>query len=191
MGGVNIDGPSAADPETGILYVTSRKGCTSRIIAPGAERDELLEAPTGTTISDYAVLRYSRVKQPDGLPLFKPPYSRITAIDMNTGEHLWYIPVGETPDIVLNHPQLKDKQIPNTGSGRIAKMMVTANMLIYADQASDGTPHLFAVDKATGRQLGKVEVPEKSNYGIMTYVHNARKYILLQTGPTLTAMPLP
>ena len=68
---------------------------------------------------------------------------------------------------------------------------MTANMLIYADQASDGTPHLFAVDKATGRQLGKVEVPEKSNYGIMTYVHNARQYILLQTGPTLTAMALP
>lgn len=191
MGGVNIDGPSAADPETGILYVTSRKGCTSRIVAPGAERDDLLEAPTGTTISDYAVLRYSRVKQPDGLPLFKPPYSRITAIDMNTGEHLWYIPVGETPDIVLNHPQLKDKQIANTGSGRIAKMMVTANMLIYADAASDGTPHLFAVDKATGKQLGKVEVPEKSNYGIMTYVHKAKQYILLQTGPTLTAMALP
>ena len=191
MGGVNIDGPSAADPETGILYITSRKGCTSRIVAPGAERDELIDAPTGSTITDYAVLRYSRVELPDGLPLFKPPYSKITAIDMNTGEHLWSIPVGETPEIVLNHPQLKDKQIANTGSGRIAKMMVTANLLIYADVASDGTPHLFAIDKATGKQLGKVEVPEKSNYGIMTYVHKARQYIILQTGPRLTAMALP
>ena len=191
MGGVNIDGPSAADPKTGILYVTSRKGCTSRIIAPGAERDELIDAPTGSTITDYAVLRYSRVELPDGLPLFKPPYSKITAIDMNTGEHLWSIPVGETPEIVLNHPQLKDKQIANTGSGRIAKMMVTANLLIYADVASDGTPHLFAIDKATGKQLGKVEVPEKSNYGIMTYIHKARQYIVLQTGSRLTAMALP
>ncbi len=191
MGGVNIDGPSAADPETGILYVTSRKGCTSRIVAPGAERDELIDAPTGSTITDYAVLRYSRVELPDGLPLFKPPYSKITAIDMNTGEHLWSIPVGETPEIVLNHPQLKDKQIANTGSGRIAKMMVTANLLIYADVASDGTPHLFAIDKATGKQLGKVEVPEKSNYGIMTYIHKARQYIVLQTGSRLTAMALP
>jgi quinoprotein glucose dehydrogenase len=191
MGGVNIDGPSAADPATGILYVTSRKACTSRIMVPGPERDALIKAPTGTTIANYAVLRYSRVKMPDGLPMFKPPYSRITAIDMNTGEHLWYIPVGETPDIVLNHPQLKSRDIPNTGSGKIAKMMVTPTLLIYADESSEGTPHLFAVDKATGRQLGKVEVPGKSNYGIMTYVHKGSQYVVLQTGPKLTAMALP
>jgi glucose dehydrogenase len=191
IGGVNIDGPSAADPETGILYVTSRKACTSRIIAPGKERDAIIEAPTGTTVTDFAVLRYSRVKKPDGLPLFKPPYSRITAIDMNTGEHLWYIPVGETPNIVLNHPDVDRSTLPNTGSGKIAKMMVTETLLIYADIASDGTPHLFAVDKKTGKQLAKVEVPEKSNYGIMTYVFEGKQFIILQTGSTLTAMALP
>ncbi|MCB1645737.1 MAG: PQQ-binding-like beta-propeller repeat protein [Pseudomonadales bacterium] len=190
MGGVNIDGPSAADPETGILYVTSRKGCTSRILAPGAERDAILEAPTGTTVSDYAVLRYSRVKGPDGLPIFKPPYSRITAIDMNTGEHLWWVPVGETPEKVLTHPDLKDMDIPNTGSGSIAKMVVTKNLLIYSDVASDGTPTLFAIDKTTGETVGKVEISGKTNYGIMTYIHNGKQYVMLQTGPKLTAMVL-
>src|SRR5687767_5588859 len=89
VGGVNIDGPAAADPTTGILYVTSRKGCTSRILAPGKERDAIEPAPTGTTIAQYAVLGGQGVRGPDDLPLFKPPYSRITAIDMNTGEHLW------------------------------------------------------------------------------------------------------
>lgn len=190
IGGVNIDGPAAADPHTGILYVTSRKHCTTRIIAPGVERDKILDAPTGTTIADYAVLSGFGVRGPDGLNMFKPPYSRITAIDMNTGEHLWWIPVGETPPIVLNHPDLKGMKIPNTGSGRVAPMTVTKNLLIYAGDGSDDKPYLFAIDKKTGKQLGKVEVPEKSSYGMMTYVHKGKQYVILQTGPRLTAMAL-
>ena len=191
IGGVNIDGPAAADPNTGILYVTSRKHCSSRIMAPGKERDGLIKAPTGTTITDYAVLRSSRVPLPDGLPLFKPPYSRITAIDMNTGEHLWWVPVGETPKKVLDHPDVKGKDIGNTGSGTVAQMVVTPTLLMYTDVASDGTPHLFAINKTTGESVGKVEIDEKSNYGIMTYTHAGRQYVMLQTGPTLTAVALP
>jgi quinoprotein glucose dehydrogenase len=191
IGGVNIDGPAAADPTTGILYVTSRKHCTTRIMAPGAERDAIIEAPTGTTIADYAVLSGFGVRGPDGLNIFKPPYSRITAIDMNTGEHLWWIPVGETPDEVLNHPDLQDMDIPNTGYGlRVAQMVVTPNLLIYAGNVSDGTPTLFAVDKASGETLASVEAPAETNYGIMSYMHEGRQYIMLQTGPTLTAMAL-
>ena len=192
IGGVNIDGPAAADPTTGILYVTSRKHCSYRIPAPGAERDALIDAPTGTTIADYVVLPgYGSVQGPDGLNMFKPPYSRITAIDMNTGEHLWWIPVGETPDRVLNHPALKDMDIPNTGNGtRVAPMTVTSTMLIYAGHGSDNTPYLYAIDKASGEQLGKIEAPASSSYGMMTYVHEGKQYIMLLTGPKLTAMAL-
>ena len=191
IGGVNIDGPAAADPHSGILYVTSRKHCTTRIIAPGAERDAILAAPTGTTIADYAVLSGFGVRGPDGLNIFKPPYSRITAIDMNTGEHLWWIPVGDTPDAVLNHPDLQDLDIPNTGYGlRVAQMMVTPNLLLHTGNTSDGTPTLFAVDKKTGERLASVEVPAESSYGIMTYVHDGKQYIMLQTRSTLTAMAL-
>ena len=191
IGGVNIDGPAAADPTTGVLYVTSRKHCTTRIIAPGEERDAIIEAPTGTTIAQYAVLSGFGVRGPDGLNMFKPPYSRITAIDMNTGEHLWWIPVGETPDSVREHPELQGLDIPNTGYGlRVAQMTVTPTLLIYAGNVSDGTPHLFAVDKATGETLAKVEAPADSNYGMMTYIHEGRQYIILQTGPKLTAMAL-
>ena len=191
IGGVNIDGPPAADPHSGILYVTSRKHCTTRIIAPGAERDAILAAPTGTTIADYAVLSGFGVRGPDGLNILKPPYSRITAIDMNTGEHLWWIPVGDTPDAVLNHPDLQDLDIPNTGYGlRVAQMMVTPNLLLHTGNASDGTPTLFAVDKKTGERLGSVDVPAESSYGIMTYVHDGKQYIMLQTRSTLTAMAL-
>ena len=191
IGGVNIDGPAVADPASGILYVTSRKHCSTRIMAPGVERDARIDKPTGTTIADYAVLTGFGVRGPDDLNMFKPPYSRITAIDMNTGEHLWYIPVGETPEAVLNHSKLKGIEIPNTGTGRAAPMVVTKSLLMYAAEASDGTPHLYAVDKATGRQSGKVEVPDTSSYGMMTYLHDGRQYVVLQTGSKLTTLALP
>jgi len=193
IGGVNIDGPAAADPATGILYVTSRKHCSYRIPAPGAIRDALIEAPTGTTLSQYVVLPgYGSVQGPDGLNMFKPPYSRITAIDMNTGDHLWWIPVGETPDRVKNHPALQGKDIPNTGFGtEVAPMVVTKTLLIYAGSGGPGTPYLYAVDKATGEQIGRIEAPAKSSYGMMTYMHEGRQYVMLQTGPKLTAMALP
>ena len=190
IGGVNIDGPPVADPESGILYVTSRKHCSTRVMAPGVERDGRIDKPTGTTIADYAVLTGFGVRGPEDLNMFKPPYSRITAIDMNSGEHLWYIPVGETPESVLNHPKFKGIDIPNTGTGRAAPMVVTKTLLIYAADASDGTPHLFAVDKASGRQVGKVEVPDQSSYGMMTYVHEGRQYIVLQTASKLTTLAL-
>jgi quinoprotein glucose dehydrogenase len=71
-GGTNIDGPSVADPETGILYVSTRAACSSRIIVSGAERDPNIEAPTGATFSDFASLRSDQVRHPDGIPMFKP-----------------------------------------------------------------------------------------------------------------------
>jgi quinoprotein glucose dehydrogenase len=191
VGGVNIDGPAAADPASGILYVTSRKGCTSRLIAPGTERDKIENAQTGTNVAAYAVLRAQGPRGPADLSLFKPPYSRITAIDMNTGEHLWWIPVGETPDRVKNHPLLTGVDVGETGTGRVATMIVTPTLLIYQGEASDGTPHLYAVDKRTGKQVGTVEVEGVTSYGMMTYVHEGRQYIMLQTGPTLTAVALP
>ncbi len=196
VGGVNISGPAAGDPETGILYVTSLSGCTTRAIVPGAEADLRYETDSGTTTTGTTVAQYAvgtgggGPRGPQGLPLFKPPYSRITAIDLNTGEHLWMIPVGETPDRIKNNPALAGIDIGNTGTGAQAPMAVTKTMLIYASQASDGTPHLFAVDKATGRQIGKVPVSADTRYGMMTYVHKGEQYVLLQTGGKLTAMSL-
>ncbi len=131
------------------------------------------------------------MRGPDGLNIFKPPYSRITAIDMNTGEHLWWSPVGDTPNSVLNHPDLQGMNIPNTGYGtRVAQMTVTANLLIHTGNASDGTPMLYAVDKQTGERLAEIEAPAESSYGMMTYVHNGKQYVMLQTARTLTAMAL-
>jgi len=70
-------------------------------------------------------------------------------------------------------------------------MTVTANMLLYAGTGSDETPYLFAVDKMTGREIGRVQVPADSGFGMSSYVHKGKQYVMLQTGPTLTAVALP
>ena len=190
-GGTNIDGPTVADPVTGILYVSSTKTCGSAVVVPGSERDALMENQTGSTIANYASLKRVSPAGPDGLPLYKPPYSRITAIDMNTGEHLWAIPVGETPDRIKHHPKLQGIEVGSTGTGSRAAMIVTANLLIYGSTSSDGTPHLFALNKATGKQLAKLPVSAHVRYGMMTYVHKGTQYLVLQNGSKLTAMALP
>ncbi|MFV1988464.1 MAG: hypothetical protein ACC682_14375 [Gemmatimonadota bacterium] len=191
VGGTNIDGVPAADPTTGILYVTSQKGCSSRIMVPGIERDEREARPTGVTISDFAVGGSGGRPNVDGLAVYKPPYSKITAIDMNTGEHLWWIPVGETPDRVANHPLLEGIDIGNTGSGRQAAQIVTATLLLYTGNGGDGTPYLFAVDKMTGEELGRVELPANPRYGMMTYMHEGKQHVVIQSDNQLTALRLP
>jgi quinoprotein glucose dehydrogenase len=191
-GSVNITHPSVADPVTGILYVTSRSGCSSRSLVTGAEADTYYEAPTGVTLSQYAAGRGGPTpRHPLGIPLWKPPYSRITAIDMNTGEHLWMIPTGETPARIANLPELQGVDIGNTGTGNAVPMVATATLLIYSDVTSDGTPQLFAIDKATGAEVGRVEVPAASRYGMSTWIHEGHQYVILQTGSSLTAMALP
>ncbi len=191
VGGTNIDGTPAFDPETGILYVTSQKGCSTRMMVPGEEADTRWDRPTGTTINKFAVGSGGRGPNIRGLPVYKPPYSKITAIDMNTGEHLWWIPVGETPQRYLDHPMLEGVELPeSTGSGRQAAQIATPNLLIYSGNASDGTGVLYAVDKATGETLGRVELPVNVRYGMMTYMHEGEQHIVLQAQNNLTAIKL-
>ena len=99
-------------------------------------------------------------------------------------------PAGYTPDRVKNLPELSGIEIGNTGSGAVGQMVATGNMLIYSNVASDGTPHLFALDKDTGEELAKVEVPSGTRYGMSSWVHEGKQYVILQTGSTLTALAL-
>jgi len=191
-GGANITAPAVADPETGMLYVSSQSACSAVQLVPGEEADLQYEEPTGVTFAQYADGPSGGApRHPAGIPLYKPPYSRITAIDMNSGEHAWMIPSGETPSRVADNPAVQGLDIGNTGSGNLVPMTITPTMLIYSDTATDGTPMLYAVDKASGATMAEIEVPARSRYGMSTWVHNGYQYIILQTGPTLTAMALP
>ena len=194
LGGTNITGPPAADPQTGIIYTISRTNCGWRTIVPGEERDLLLERPTGVTIAEFAVGMGTPngVRGPRGLPLEKPPYSRITAIDLNTGDHLWWIPNGGTPRFIQNHPALQGLDIPPTGNINHSALMITPTMLLHTAIGDDGeTPYLFSINKATGERMGSVESPGLGMYGMMSYMHDGRQRIVLQTPGQLVAFSLP
>ncbi len=203
-GGANITGPPVADPVGGVLFVTSTSGCSPVILGAGAESP--LDGPhqTGVTHSDWsramgAAESGVRADQAtlDGLPLWKGPVGRIVAIDMNTGEHLWTIPHGDAPqaeqDRIRNHPLLAG--VPNVqanlGRRGQAAMTATPTLLLAAGQTSDGTPHLFAIDKRTGERLGQVEIPGISRYGMSSWVHDGKQYVIIQLSDGLAAMALP
>ena len=110
---------------------------------------------------------------------------------MNTGEHAWVIPTGETPARVQEVIDENNLDIPNTGTGALVPMVVTPSMLVYSDTRTDGTPMLYAVDKSTGETVGSIEVPDRSRYGMSSWTHDGHQYIMLQTGSKLTAVVLP
>ncbi len=191
-GAVNITHPPVADPTSGVMYVISIYNCSSRQLVPGEEADTYYEAPTGVTLSQYAAANGGpSPRHPAGIPLWKPPYSRITAIDMNTGEHLWMKPAGYTPQRIIDILAQQGVDPGNTGSGSVGPMLTTANLLIYGNLDSAGKPMLYALDKLTGEEVAAIEVPAISRYGMSSWVHDGNQYIILQTGSTLTAMALP
>ena len=86
---------------------------------------------------------------------------------------------------------LKGLDLPNTGTGRHAAMLVTPSMLLYTGEASGDIPSLFAVDKTTGKRLSQVPTPDLGRYGLMTYSHEGKQYVVLQVNGSLVAMALP
>ena len=191
-GGANIYAPPAADPTTGFLYVPSANNCSWQRVIPGEEADARIDKPTGTTFAAYANGAGGRPPRlASNLPYVKPPYSTVPAYDMNTGEIAFRIPAGETPDRVRNNPALEGVEVGDTGSGRAPSMVATANMLIYASIDHDGSPLLYAVDKQTGEELGRIEIPGEVRYGMSSWMHDGHQYVILQSGSKLVAMALP
>jgi quinoprotein glucose dehydrogenase len=194
-GGVNITHPAAADPTTGVIYVMSQKGCADDVLIPGSESRALpaMDHTTGTTITQWSVVGGpSAAPEAIGMPIWKPPYGRVTAIDLNTGEHLWWIPHGDTPQAVIDAlAALGQPAPPNTGRSGGGSLMVTPSMLLMSGLASDGTPFLYAIDKQTGERMGQLQLPENSSYGMMTYMHEGVQYLVVQIPSSLVAFKLP
>jgi quinoprotein glucose dehydrogenase len=196
-GATNINEPPSADPQTGILYVPSAPACRSERLVPASQIDNPDDImTTGTTLSDFAVIDRGDFRGPQGLSIYDPPWGKITAIDMNTGEHLWWFATGDTPDRIRNHPALRGVELPaSTGNGG-AISMVTRTLLFYASEGSGGEPRLYAVDKRTGERLGEVDLPAPGQYGMMTYMHDGRQHIVVQVAGnglpgSLVALRLP
>jgi len=177
-GGSLIRGGTVADPESGIMYVASIKTCGARVLVPGEDVDDPESIFTfGRTVARWGNGPGGGVAGPEGLPLYKPPYGRITAIDMNTGEHLWWIPNGDSPDWITNHPRLRGLDIPNTGQASHATPLVTTTLLMYGE-GSGGRARFHAVDKRSGERVGTIELPAPTDAAPMTFLHEGRQYIV-------------
>ena len=186
-GGANIPGGAAVDPESGILYVASTKGCSAPRLVPGTSVDSASNV-------QWVSVGPGGVGGVDGLPILKPPYGRITAIDLNTGEHLWWIPNGDTPDDVKNHPALQGVNVGNTGTRAHATALVTKTLLIYGE-GRGGRPLMHAVDKKTGVEIAAVPLPGQTTTAPMTFMHEGVQYVVSaisgNPGGAIVALRLP
>jgi quinoprotein glucose dehydrogenase len=200
IGGADWAG-AAAHPGKGMLYVPSHT-------IPSIVQ---LTAPRwGSASSAFAARTRDRVRGPEGLPLTKPPYGRITAIDLNTGEHVWMRATGRGP---VDHPAIDHLDLPDLGWGNRAFVVTTSTLLLAAFQNphEDGGRYgrerragdwidrealLRAYDLDTGAVIGAVELPGNAYGNPMTYMAGGRQYIVVPLGnngqaPELVGLALP
>ena len=126
---------------------------------------------------------------PQGLPIVKPPYGRITAIDLNSGDHMWMVPNADAPDWIKNHPALAGVKVPRTGRYEHVGLMVTKTLLfagegsgLFAVAPGSGGPLFRALDKKTGDTIFEFTLPANQSGIPMTYLAGGRQYIVVPVG---------
>ena len=177
VGGADWTG-GAFDPETGVLYVPSMTIPFVANLIPGDPKETNLR---------YRASSRANVMGPRGLPLTKPPYGRITAIDLNRGEQKWMVANGDGPRF---HPELKSLNLPPLGQAVRAAALVTKSLLFVTegDQINVRTPQngggkkLRAYDKATGQVVWETSLEAGSTGTLMTYLHNGKQFIVIAIG---------
>jgi len=200
LGGANWPGGSY-DPDTHILYVYSRTDISALGLVPSPDPKvsdmEYVQGTAGITPrAGRAMGAPAAAPTPapeggepvltvHGMPLLRPPYGRITAINLDKGEIVWQIAHGETPDIIKNNPALADVKIPRTGSQGLVGTLATKTLVIAGEGAASTTPSgargamLRAYDKATGKDAGAVYMPAPQTGSPMTYMLNGQQYIVV------------
>jgi quinoprotein glucose dehydrogenase len=181
-GGVNWQGGSA-DPETGFFYIYTKTqiGALGMINDPDrSDMDFIRGRPDGVSARDAST-------NIQGFPMIKPPWGRITAINMNTGDIAWQIPHGEAPDNIRNHAVLNGMDIGRTGwPGRVG-VLVTGTVVVagesglYTTESGEAGAMLRAYDKATGAEVGAVYMRAPQSGSPMTYEVNGQQYIVVAT----------
>lgn len=173
-GGVSNWQGAAVDPETGMFYIPSATSVSmARVSQPDGARSDL----------DYVTAWFTPGPHSGGirgLPITKPPYSRVTAINLNTGEHQWMTPHGDGP---RNHPLLKDMNLGPLGEpGGGGGPLVTKTLLFVHQGRSSEGPRMSVFDKTTGEILGFVKLPDRPLGNPVTYLHDGKQYILVSMG---------
>ena len=192
VGGANWGG-AAVDPETGVLYVPSVTFPWLGALAPG----------TGRFKYQQTRKRLDREPGPGprGLPITKPPYGRVTAIDLNSGDHLWMAANGDGP---RDHPALRHLNLPPLGQMGRAAPLLTKTLLFVTEGSATGLsippggggPRMRAFDKRTGRVVAEIPLPAGATGAPMTYQYEGRQYIVVAVAgekhdPELVALALP
>jgi glucose dehydrogenase len=181
IGGGNFGG-GAFDPETGIIYVKATNSANLiRLSKPAAGEADADFWRTGSVAITV-----------NGLPITKPPYGALTAINLNTGDHVWQVPVGDTPS-VRNHPMLKGIALPEKlGAAGAPGSIVTRGGLVFS---TGGDSKLFAFDKSNGKLLWEADLGDRSNATPITYqTRSGKQFVVIASGggvtSTLTAFSL-
>ncbi len=215
-GGVNIDGGGAVDPETGIIYIGSQSGmstislqkdpCSEFRYSSPRDNCGLIGVPAPPpgyvppTTRGGGFEGRGNMSMLGGVSIVKPKqYGGITAYDMNSGEKKWWAPNGGMIPVTSKDPLFAGVTLPPRPAGGQAQIIVTRSLLIYGTGRSGGVPGakpmLYAVDKATGREVGAVEIPSRTTAMPMTFMHKGKQYIVFATGAgsstSLIALTLP
>jgi quinoprotein glucose dehydrogenase len=169
IGGANWGG-GAFDPETGMLYVkTTNSPAIARLVKPDAGSD-----------AAYVMGGRTNATFHDGIPLMKPPYGHLTALNLNTGDIAWQVPFGDDARLRAN-PALRGVKLPEKlGAAGVQGVIVTKGGIIFA---GGGDAAFHAIDKTTGADLWSYPVPQRTTGTPMTYsTVTGRQYVVIATG---------
>jgi quinoprotein glucose dehydrogenase len=182
LGGTNWPG-GGFDPEAQVVFV---QAANSGVGAYSVQhRPDLGD---GQYVSGVAGRQGGGGLNVQGLPLVKPPYGVLNAIDLKRGELKWQVPHGETPDNVRNHPLLKGMDLPRTGQNGSVGLVVTKTLVVLGDRQVTTPPGrdrgamLRAYDKETGKEVGAVWMPAAQTGSPMTYMVDGRQFIVVAVG---------
>lgn len=213
-GGNVIPHPPVGDPSTGLMFASHARNCFAPgFMRPtnGVDRDNPNYpipgqggvTPNSTPTTGKTVAAWlpggggGGLPTIDGLRVFKPMDNQLTAYQMNSGEKAWSMAVGPTPDSIKNHPLLEGVDVPDTGGVGWSIQMVMDDLLVQTRAMSEGGVQqipdapltLNARDKFTGEIVGSVPLPAPGQYGMMTYMHQGKHYIVVQIGSSRTDFP--
>jgi len=212
-GGNVIPHPPVGDPSTGLMFASHSRNCFAPgFMRPtnGVDRDNPnyprpgdggvtpnSTPTTGKTVAAWLPGGGGGLPTIDGLRIFKPMDNQLTAYQMNSGEKAWTMALGPTPDVIKNHPLLEGVDVPDTGGVGWSIQMVVDDLLVQTRALSEGGVQqipdapltLNARDKFTGQLVGSVPLPAPGQYGMMTYMHQGKQYIVVQIGSSRTDFP--
>jgi quinoprotein glucose dehydrogenase len=190
---VFVSASNASLTPIGLVHAPKEVSDMNYILGTDGQEIRIARGPGENAGADAAPLPRTAAPPPapanplnvQGLPLVKPPYGTLSAINLDKGEITWQVPHGETPDAIRNHPLLKGMNLPRTGQTGGVVTAVTKTLVLAGDpQVTTTADHprgamLRAYDKLTGKEVGAVYMPAQQSGGIMTYMVNGRQYIVV------------